>query len=297
MTHLREIYGKGATMKLIRVGVAGREKPAVQLDDGTRLDVSYHISDFTPEFFAAGGLSRLREVVEARAHCPPVADSPRLGPPVARPHKFIAIGLNYRRHAAEVGAEIPKEPEIFTKHTSCICGPDDDIIVPKDSTRLDYEVELAFVMKDRVANLPSRDEALEHVAGYLICNDVSERDFQFRGSQWVRGKSHDHFGPLGPWLVTPDEVGDPHQLDLSLKVNGKVRQSSNTSDFIFNVPHMVWYASQFFTLEAGDVITTGTPAGVAVGMKDPGAYLKAGDTVELTIARLGTQTQQVRPRA
>ena len=283
-------------MKLIRFGAPGREKPGVQLDDGTRLDLSRHIWDYTPEFFAAGGIARVAEVVRLRQDTPSADRNERLGAPVARPHKFIAIGLNYRKHAAEVGAQIPKEPEVFTKHTSCICGPNDPTWMPRTSKKLDYEVELAFVMKNRVADLTSESEALQHVAGYLICNDVSERDFQFRGSQWVRGKSHDTFGPLGPWLVTPDEVGDPHKLELSLKVNGKVRQQSNTNDFIFNIPHVVWYCSQFFTLEPGDVVTTGTPAGVAAGMKDPNAFLKAGDTVELTIARLGTQVQQVIPK-
>lgn len=284
-------------MKLIRFGAPGRERPGVLLDDGTRLDLSRHIADYTPEFFAAGGPARVAELVQAGRDLPRGDGAERLGPPVARPHKFIAIGLNYRRHAAEVGAQIPAEPEIFTKYTSCICGPNDGVQVPKTSTRLDYEVELAFVMKSRVADLDSQDEALQHVAGYLICNDVSERDFQFRGGQWVRGKSHDTFGPLGPWLVTPDEVGDPHALDVSLKVNGKVRQQSNTSDFIFNIPHIIWYCSHFFTLEPGDVVTTGTPEGVAQGMKDPDAFLKSGDTMELTVSKLGTQTQQVVPRA
>ena len=281
-------------MKLIRFGEPGREKPGLQLEDGSRIDVSYHIQDYTPEFFAAGGLERVRQIAASRARCPTVPASVRLGAPVARPHKFIAIGLNYRKHAEEVGAKIPTEPEIFSKHTSCICGPDDGIAIPKTSTKLDYEVELAFVMKDRVEDLASEGEALEHVAGYLICNDVSERDFQSRGSQWVKGKSHDTFGPLGPWLVTPDELGDPHTLEVKLTVNGKVRQESNTNDFIFNIPHIIWYSSQFFPLEAGDVITTGTPAGVAVGMKDPNAFLKEGDTVEVTVARLGKQTQKVR---
>lgn len=282
-------------MKLIRFGAPGREKPGVLLDDGTRLDLSQHIADYTPEFFAAGGVERVAALVKAGGL--PTADAnDRLGSPVARPHKFVAIGLNYRKHAAEVGAKIPEEPEVFTKHTSCICGPNDAIWIPKTSSKLDYEIELAFVMKDRVADLASEKEALQHVAGYLICNDVSERDFQFRGSQWVRGKSHDTFGPLGPWLVTPDEVGDPHKLDVTLKVNGSVRQNSNTSDFIFNINHVIWYCSQFFTLEPGDVVTTGTPSGVAHGMNDPNAFLKAGDTVELVVSKLGTQVQQVVPK-
>jgi 2,4-didehydro-3-deoxy-L-rhamnonate hydrolase len=283
-------------MKLIRFGASGREQPGVLLDDGTRLDLSRHIRDYSPDFFAAGGMARVAELVKARKDTPAADPKARLGAPVARPLKFVAIGLNYRKHAEETGAAIPKEPVVFCKATSCICGPDDGIQVPRTSKKLDYEVELAFVMKNRVADLASQDEALAHVAGYLICNDVSERDFQFRGPQWTIGKSHDSFGPLGPWLVTPDEVGDPHALALTLKVNGKVRQQSNTNDFIFNVPHMIWYLSQFMTLEPGDVVTTGTPNGVAAGMKDPNAFLKVGDTVELSIAKLGTQTQKVMPK-
>lgn len=279
-------------MKLIRFGEPGEERPGVLQDNGSIVDLSHHIHDYTPDFFAAGGVEQARSLV-AGGKCPRVDGSPRLGAPVARPHKFVAIGLNYRKHAAEVGAEIPAEPEIFTKHTSCICGADDGIIVPKTSTKLDYEVELAFVVGSRIQDLSSTDGALDRVAGYLICNDVSERDFQFRGSQWVRGKSHDSFGPLGPWLVTPDEVGDPHALELELKVNGQVRQSSNTSDFIFDLPHIIWYTSQFFTLEPGDVVTTGTPSGVAIGMKDPAAFLKKGDKVEVSISKLGQQTQVV----
>jgi len=287
---------RDSPMKLIRFGEPQREKPGVLLKDGTRLDLSAHIDDYSPDFFAAGGLARVAELVASPGNLPVADPSARLGPPVARPRKFVAIGLNYRRHAAEVGAEIPKEPEVFTKYTSCICGPNDDTLIPKTSTKLDYEVELAFVMGRRAADLPSEDGALDHVAGYFICNDVSERDFQFRGSQWVRGKSHDTFGPLGPWLVTADEVGDPHKLEVETKVNGKTRQKSNTSDFIFNLPHIIWYCSQFFTLEPGDVVTTGTPEGVAVGMKDPAAFLKEGDVVEVSVDKLGQQTQKVRSK-
>ena len=283
-------------MKLIRFGEPGREKPGVQLDDGTRIDVSHHIPDYNPDFFAAGGIARLTELAATRANCPVVPNGMRIGPPVGNPGKFVAIGLNYRNHAKEVGAEIPKEPEVFTKYTTCICGPDDGIIIPQTSSKMDYEVELAFVMGRTVRDLPSEDGALDTVAGYLICNDVTERDFQVRGTQWVRGKSHDSFGPLGPWLVTPDELGDPHALDLELKVNGEPRQKSNTADFIFNIPHIIWYCSQFFTLEAGDVVTTGTPAGVANGMKDPNAFLKEGDKVEVTVSKLGKQTQVLRRR-
>jgi 2-keto-4-pentenoate hydratase/2-oxohepta-3-ene-1,7-dioic acid hydratase in catechol pathway len=217
----------------------------------------------------------------------------RLGPPIARPYKFIAIGLNYRKHAAEVGAEIPKEPIVFTKHTSCIVGPNDDVIIPKGSTKLDYEVEIAFVMKTKLRYLEKESDALKYVAGFTICNDVSERNFQTEhGPTWVKGKSSDTFGPLGPFLATPDEVPDYDKLPISLKVNGELRQNSSTDDLIFGIPHLVWYTSQFFTLEPGDIFTTGTPSGVAMGFKPP-KWLKAGDVMELNISKLGTQTQKV----
>ena len=244
-----------------------------------------------------GDTPKLRKVAENPADCPPVPDGARLGPPVARPHKFLAIGLNYRKHAVETGNPIPGEPVIFTKATSCICGPDDDTLIPRGSEKMDYEVELAFVMKDTVRNLASENDAMAHIAGFMICNDVSERLFQMeRGGQWLKGKSADTFGPLGPWLVTADALPDCGNLALSTKVNGQLRQNSNTNDLIFSVPYCLWYLSQFMTLEAGDVITTGTPEGVAVGMGDPEAFLKHGDKVELTIDKLGDQTQKlVRP--
>ena len=279
-------------MKLFRFGDSGREKPGVELADGTRLDVSDHINDFGPDFFACGGMDRLKAIANTRM-CPAIKGSPRIGPSVARPNQFIAIGLNYRKHAEEMGAKIPTEPEIFVKLTSSICGPNDDILIPPGSTKMDYEVELAFVMKNKVRYLASKEEAMQHIAGFLICNDVSERDYQHRGSQWIKGKSHQNVGPLGPWMVPTEELPDVHNLDLSLKVNGQTRQNSNTNDLIFNVPHMLWYMSQFFTLEPGDVITTGTPSGVAGGMKPPG-WLKAGDTVEVNVAKLGTQRNTVR---
>ncbi len=282
-------------MKLIRFGEPGREKPGVELTDGTRLDVSQHISDFGPDFFAMGGMERLKAIAKPGL-CPALKGNPRLGPPVARPNTFFAIGLNYRKHAQETGSKIPTEPEIFIKVTSCICGPNDDIIPPKASTKLDYEIELAFVIKDRVQYLTSESEAAQHIAGFLICNDVSERDFQHRGSQWIKGKGAMHFGPLGPYLVPTEEVPDFGNLELTLKVNGEVRQTSNTNDLIFGVPHLVWYMSQFFILEPGDVVTTGTPHGVAAGMKPPG-WIKPGDKVETTIAKLGTQTNTVRTPA
>jgi len=281
-------------MKLIRFGEPGREKPGVEQDSGQRVDLSDAIVDYTPEFFASGGLERVKALVAGDTKFPTVAAGVRLGPPVARPHKFIAIGLNYRKHAEELGLPIPSEPVVFTKLTSCIMGPNDDVIVPRGSTKLDYEAELAFVMKDKVRYLASEKEALAHVAGFTICNDVSERNFQLeRGGQWVKGKSCDTFGPLGPFLITTDALAEYGELEISLKVNGEVRQSSNTDDMIFAIPYLVHYLSQFFTLEPGDVITTGTPSGVAAGMKPP-KFLKAGDKVEVTFAKLGTQTQTVR---
>jgi len=281
-------------MKLIRFGLPGGEKPGVQLPDGARIDVSDHVADYTPAFFASGGLEHLKSVVaQHEAACPRIAADMRLGPPIARPHKFIAIGLNYRKHAAEVGAEAPKEPIVFTKHTSCIVGPNDDVIIPKGSTKLDYEVEIAFVMKSKVRYLEKESDSLKHVAGFTICNDVSERNFQTeRGPTWVKGKSADSFGPLGPFLATPDELPDYDKLPIGLKVNGEARQNSSTDDLIFGIPHLIWYISQFFTLEPGDVVTTGTPSGVAMGFKPP-KWLKAGDVMELNIGKLGTQTQKV----
>ena len=282
-------------MKLIRFGEPHHERPGVLLADGTRLDVSEHFADYTPEFFAAGGLARLREVLAAGRRLRPVAASLRLGPPVARPGKFVAVGLNYRNHAKEVGIPLPKEPEMFTKYTTSICGPDDGILIPKGSTRLDHELEVAFVVQTKVRYLETDEQALAHIAGLTICNDVSEREFQFdHGSQHVKGKSCDTFGPLGPWLVTLDELPDIDNLEMKLAVNGKVVQHSNTKDMIFNVPFVLRYLSRFFTLEAGDIVTTGTPAGVGFGAK-PQRWLKAGDEVRLDIEGLGTQTQKVTP--
>jgi len=281
-------------MKLIRFGEPGREKPGIELEDGTRLDLSGRGEDYTPDFFASGGLARLAEVAADAGGLPRAPEGARLGPPVARPHKFLAIGLNYRKHAEEGGHAIPTEPLLFAKATSCIMGPDDDILVPQGSKKLDYEVELAFVMRDTVRNLAAEREAMAHVAGFTICNDVSERHFQSeRGGQFTKGKSADTFGPLGPWLVTADALPDHGRLRLTTYVNGELRQDSNTSDLIFSVAHVVWYLSQFMTLEAGDVVTTGTPSGVGNRMTPPG-LLQPGDKVELNIDKLGTQTQTVR---
>ena len=280
-------------MKLIRFGEVGSERPGVELEDGARLDVTAQVADYTPQFFAEGGLEELARLLAGASNCPPVPDGARLGPPIARPHKFIAVGLNYRKHAEEGGHAIPTEPVLFTKATSCICGPNDHTIVPQGSKKLDYEVELAFVMKSTVRYLDSESQALAHIAGFTICNDVSERYFQHeRGGQWMKGKSHDTFGPLGPWLVTTADLPDYDRLRLSTHVNGESRQDSNTNDLIFTVPHLLWYISQFMTLEPGDVITTGTPSGVG-GRMDPPGLLRPGDKVELRIDKLGTQTQIV----
>jgi 2,4-diketo-3-deoxy-L-fuconate hydrolase len=278
-------------MKLMRFGELGHEKPAVELADGTRLDVSDQIGDFGPDFFAYGGMERLKAVATPKL-CPPVKTGQRIGSPVARPHSFIAIGLNYRKHAEETGNKIPTEPEVFIKMTTCIGGPNDDIVQPRKSTMLDYEVELAFVIKERALYLASESESPKYIAGFLTCNDVSERGFQRSGSQWTKGKGCPTFGPLGPWLLPTEEIGDYHNLDVSLKVNGKTRQNSNTNDLIFNINHIVWYLSQHMILEPGDVVCTGTPSGVALGMKPP-EWLKPGDKVETTIAKLGSQTNTV----
>lgn len=280
-------------MKLIRFGDANHERPGVLLDDGRQIDVSEHFADYTPEFFASGGLEQLQSVVASGHRCNEVAQGVRLGPPIAKPGKFVAVGLNFHNHVKEVGLPMPKEPEMFTKYTTCICGPDDNVLIPRGSTRLDYELELAFVVKKKSRYLESAEQALDHIAGLTICNDVSERAFQFdHGSQFVKGKSADTFGPLGPWLVTLDSIPDMNNLKMSLSVNGEQRQNSNTGDMIFNVPHILWDLSQFFTFEPGDVVTTGTPEGVIAGMKPP-VWLKAGDVIQMEIEGLGTQTQTV----
>jgi 2-keto-4-pentenoate hydratase/2-oxohepta-3-ene-1,7-dioic acid hydratase in catechol pathway len=275
-------------MKLVRYGRAGQEKPGLIDAEGTLRDLSRVIKDIDPT--TIGGLAALRKVNAARLK--PVPGRPRLGPPVARSSKFIAIGLNYSDHAAETGAAIPAEPIIFTKQTSCICGPNDNVIQPKASTELDWEVELAFVI-GRTARYVAEKDALRYIAGYMVCNDVSERAFQAkRGGQWTKGKSADTFGPIGPWLVTPDEVKDPQGLHLWLEVNGTRMQDGTTGTMIFGVAHVLSYVSQFMTLLPGDLITTGTPPGVGLGKKPP-IFLKPGDVMRLGIDGLGEQQQKV----
>ena len=280
-------------MRLIRFGDRGKEKPGLVLKDGTRVDVSAAVPDYNEEFFATDGLERLRLWVEKNVGAlPRVESSERLGASVCRPSKIVCIGLNYRDHAAETGQEVPKEPVIFFKASSSLAGPNDNVMIPKGSTKLDWEVELAFVI-GKEARYVARQNALDHVAGYVLHNDYSERAFQLeRGGQWVKGKSADTFAPLGPFLATRDEIPDPGHLDLWLKVNGQMRQKSNTEQMVFGVADLVTYVSQFMTLVPGDVISTGTPPGVALGMNPP-VYLKPGDVVGLGIQGLGESQQEV----
>jgi 2,4-diketo-3-deoxy-L-fuconate hydrolase len=280
-------------MKLIRVGEQGKEKPGVLLNDGTRLDVSACASDYDEAFFAGDGLRLLNRWVRNNAATAPRIDSAmRLGPPISRPSKIVCIGLNFRDHAAESGMEIPQEPVIFFKSTTSLVGPNDDLVIPRNAQKVDWEVELAVVIGKKATYVP-QERALEWVAGYVLHNDYSERSFQLeRGGQWVKGKSADTFAPLGPFLATGDELPDTSQLGMWLKVNGVFRQKSFTSEMIFDVPTLVSYVSQFMTLLPGDVISTGTPAGVALGMKPP-PYLRAGDLVELGIDQLGQSRQRV----
>lgn len=281
-------------MKLIRFGEAGFEKPGVELD-GVRYDVSGLVNDFDEDFFAGEGVAQLQSSFNKET-APTVPMDTRLGAPVKRPGKIICIGLNYRKHAAESGMAEPAEPVVFFKATSSITGPNDTIIIPKNSKKTDWEVELAVVIGKR-ANYISEEEALDHVAGYLLHNDVSEREFQIeRGGQWVKGKSCDTFAPLGPYLVTKDEVADPNNLRLWLTLNGKKMQDGNTSDFIFNVQHVVSYLSQFMSLMPGDIISTGTPEGVGLGQSPP-FYLKDGDVIELGIEGLGSARQELKAYA
>lgn len=282
-------------MKLVRFGQLGKEKPGVLLASGQRKDCSAFERDFDHAFFAGGGLSRLRKLVEERGdELPDVDPNERWGACVARPYKVVCVGLNYRDHAAESGMEPPKEPVLFMKATNTVVGPYDDVLIPRGSTKTDWEVELGVVIGKDARYLPSRDAAFEYIAGYCISHDVSEREFQLeRSGQWTKGKSCDTFNPIGPFLATPDEIGDVGNLELTLSVNGERRQTGNTKTMIFDVLFLVHYISQFMTLEAGDLITTGTPPGVGMGMKPP-RYLKAGDVVELTITGLGTQRQTMK---
>ena len=281
-------------MKLIRFGRNGQEKPGLELADGSRIDVSAFEEDYNELFFGSDGINRLAEWLEHNeSQCAKIGKDIRLGPPIARPSKIVCVGLNYAKHAKESGMEVPSEPVLFFKASSAIIGPNDDVILPKNSQKSDWEVELAIVIGER-ASYVSVGEAVKYVAGYVLHNDISEREYQLeRLGQWVKGKSCDTFAPLGPFMATTDEIQNPHNLRLWLKLNGKTMQDSNTSDLIFSIPKLVSYISEFMTLLPGDVISTGTPFGVGLGL-DPQKYLKDGDIMELGIDGLGVSKQSVK---
>jgi 2-keto-4-pentenoate hydratase/2-oxohepta-3-ene-1,7-dioic acid hydratase in catechol pathway len=277
-------------MKLVRFGSPGAEKPGLVDAQGAIRDLSGHVKDITGDTLSPASLDKLRKLDPATL--PAAPKGVRLGSPVGSVRNFIAVGLNYIDHAKETGAPIPKEPVLFNKLPNCIVGPNDDVMIPKGSTKLDYEVEIAFVIGTRARYVDEKN-ALAHIAGYCICNDVSERAFQSeRGGQWMKGKSAETFGPLGPWLVTTDEIKNVQNLTMSLDVNGQRRQTGNTETMIFSIAHALHYISQFMVLEPGDVVTTGTPPGVALGMKPP-VWLKAGDVMKLSIQGLGEQQSKV----
>jgi 2-keto-4-pentenoate hydratase/2-oxohepta-3-ene-1,7-dioic acid hydratase in catechol pathway len=279
-------------MKLLRYGPPGEEKPGLVDRDGKIRDLSHIVRDIAGEALAPASLDRLRRLEPSTL--PAVPGTPRLGPCVGAVPKIVAIGLNYRLHAQEAGQPIPKEPIFFMKATSSLCGPDDDVIIPKGSQKTDYEVELGIVIGS-LARYVSQAEARRHIAGYCVVNDVSEREFQIeRGGQWTKGKSADTFCPIGPWLVTTDEIPDPGKLALWTEVNGERRQNSNTGDLVFGVVEIVSYVSQFMTLMPGDVIPTGTPSGVGMGFKPP-KFLKPGDRMRLSVEGLGEQNQRLVP--
>ena len=281
-------------MKLVRYGAPGREKPGIVGDDGKVRDVSRVVKDIDGAMLASGGLAKLKKLNLKRLK--PVPGRPRLGPCIGNVRNFIAIGLNYSDHAAEAGMPIPKEPIIFNKAPSCICGPNDDTIIPRESSKLDWEVELGIVIGKRARYL-ERSKAKDAIAGYFVSNDVSERVFQIErsGGQWNKGKGCESFGPIGPWFVTKDEIKDVQNLDMWLDVNDQRRQRGNTRTMIFGAEHLVWYCSQFFVMEPGDIIITGTPPGVALGMKPAPKFLKPGDVVTLGIEGLGEQRQKIVP--
>ncbi|CAM3782257.1 ureidoglycolate lyase [Rouxiella silvae] len=276
-------------MKLLRYGPPGKERPALLDDQGKMRDLSMHVEDISGEFLLPATLNKLRQLDVHRL--PLVEGNPRIGACVGKVGKFICIGLNYADHAAETGAEIPKEPVIFNKWTSAIVGPNDDVEIPRDSLKTDWEVELGVVIGTGGRYI-SEEDALSHVAGYCVINDVSEREFQIeRGGTWDKGKGHDTFGPTGPWLVTADEIANPHHLSMWLEVDGKRYQNGNTDTMVFKVPQIISYLSRFMSLQAGDIISTGTPPGVGMGQKPP-VYLHAGQEIRLGIEGLGEQRQK-----
>jgi 2-keto-4-pentenoate hydratase/2-oxohepta-3-ene-1,7-dioic acid hydratase in catechol pathway len=277
-------------MKLLRYGPKGKEKPGLLDKDGKIRDLSGVVADITGETIGPKSLARLRKIKPESL--PAVRGNPRIGACIANPQKFIAIGLNYSDHAAESGLQVPKEPVIFTKQVSCLSGPNDDVTIPPKSKKSDWEVELGVIIGSRAKNIALR-EAAQHIAGYCTINDLSEREFQAeRSGQWTKGKSYDTFGPVGPWLVTADEIDDPQKLHMWLELNGRRVQNGSTATMVFGVHFIVAYLSQFFTLMPGDIITTGTPPGVGMGMKPP-RFLKPGDRMRLGIDGLGEQSQRV----
>jgi 2-keto-4-pentenoate hydratase/2-oxohepta-3-ene-1,7-dioic acid hydratase in catechol pathway len=277
-------------MKLVRFGAAGSEEPGLIDMDGTVRDLSAHVSDFSGANLSRAALAKLCNIDPASL--PKAPAEVRLGPPVAGTRNFIAIGLNYADHAKETNQEIPAEPILFNKAATAISGPYDDVMYPKNSNRMDWECEIAFVIGERARYVEAKDWA-KYIAGYCICNDVSERRFQSkRGGQWVKGKSAETFGPLGPWLVTPNELPDPHNLAMSLDVNGVRKQTGSTARMIFKIPDLLAYVTEFMVLEPGDIVTTGTPPGVGTARKPP-EFLQAGDVMELKIEGLGMQRQKV----
>lgn len=279
-------------MKLIKHGEPGQEKPGI-LKNGTYYDVSHLVDDYDEKFFAGNALKALKGKVQS-ADLKEVDPNTRLGSPIARPSKIICIGLNYKDHAEETGADLPKEPIIFFKATSSMVGPNDDLIIPKNSEQTDWEVEFGVVI-GKEASYVKEEDAMNHVAGYALNNDYSERSFQFdRGGQWVKGKSNDTFSPIGPFVATPDEIDDVNNLNLWLDVNGKQVQNGTTADLIFGIPFIISHLSEFMTLLPGDFITTGTPAGVGLGQKPDPWFLKDGDVVELGIDGLGSSKQHVK---
>ena len=281
-------------MKLIRFGTIGNEKPGVQLQDGTRIDVSKFTKDYDEFFFGSKGIQSLQKWLEKnQEHCPVINQSIRLGAPLSRPSKIVCVGLNFAEHAKESGMEPPKEPVLFFKASSAINGPYDNVILPKGSQKSDWEVELALVIGEKASHVSEKD-AMECLAGYVLHNDISEREYQLeRSGQWVKGKSCDTFAPVGPFIATKDEIENPHNLNLWLTLNGKIMQQSNTSDMIFYIPKLISYISNFMTLLPGDLISTGTPFGVGLGL-DPQQYLKDGDVMELGIDGLGISKQFVK---
>ena len=280
-------------MKLIRFGIPGNEKPGIQLDKGQKIDVSAFGLDYDEVFFGFEGPKKLREWLSLnQENCPKISDTVRLGPPICRHSKIVGVGLNYAKHAQESGMEVPSEPVLFFKASSAIIGPNDDVILPRNSKKSDWEVELAIVIGAK-ASYVEEENAMNHIAGYVLHNDISEREFQLeRSGQWVKGKSSDTFAPLGPYIATTEEIKDPHNLNMWLKLNGKTMQDSNTSDLIFGIPKLVSYISEFMTLLPGDIISTGTPFGVGLGL-DPQIFLKEGDEMELGIDGLGVSKQKV----